>query len=409
MKWLPLLSEYIQFAFKSLYAHKLRTFLTTLGVIIGVTTIITIFTTIEGLNAYVEENFTSIGGTNSVYISKNPWVMTNDWWKYRNRPKITIEDYYYLKTYSKEADYIAPVLEIMTSIQYRNKTVERVLIQASNQDFLMANALKLSEGRFLTHLDFRSARQVVVIGAKIKELLFKNEEALGKVIKIRDRHFKVIGVIAKRGSIFGFDMDKSVIVPYFSLRSIVGPRRGIEITVAVKNPDNLPKMKAEMRYLMRRHRKLKPGEKDNFSINQQDQLTDWYKQTTGTLYSIIFIIGSVSLLVGGIVITNIMLVSVTERTREIGIRKAIGATKGAIMAQFLSEAVMIALVGGFIGFVLGYLGASYILNLLSLEGTITLRTILVAVGFSSLVGILSGLFPARKAAGLNPIEALRYE
>ncbi|RMG39029.1 MAG: hypothetical protein D6732_04620, partial [Methanobacteriota archaeon] len=314
MKWLPLLSEYITFAFKSLYAHKLRTFLTTLGVIIGVTTIITIFTTIEGLNSYVEENFTSIGGTNSIYISKNPWVMMDDWWKYRNRPKITIDDYYYLKKNSKEADYIAPVLELMASAEYRNKSIQRVLVQASNEDFLMANALKLERGRFLTNLDFHSARQVVVIGAKVKELLFKDQDPIGKVIKISGRHFKVIGVLAKRGSIFGFDMDKSVVVPYFAMRSVVGPRRGIDITVAVKDPKNLQKMKAEMRYLMRRHRKLKPSEPDNFSINQQDQLTDWYKQTTGTLYSIIFVIGSVSLLVGGIVITNIMLVSVTERT-----------------------------------------------------------------------------------------------
>lgn len=409
MRWLTLLGEYLRFAIVSLSAHKLRSFLTTLGIIIGVTTIITIFTTIEGLNNYVKENFSSIGGTGSVYISRHPWMMLGDWWKYRNRPKITIKEYNYLKEHSKEASHIAPIISITSTVQSIRETAKNVLVEATNQDYLYLGGVKLSEGRFITQLDYHAARPVAVIGAELGELLFKDENPLGKVIRIGGKHFKVVGILEKRGSIFGFNMDKSVIVPYFALRNIIGPRRGIEIVAGTDDPKKLTQLKDELRYLMRKIRGLKPTEPDNFSFNEQDQLTDTYMKLTGSLYSIIFVIGSVSLLVGGIVITNIMLVTVTERTKEIGIRKAIGASKGAILAQFLFEAVIVALIGGIIGLILGYLGATQILNLLKLEGIITVRTILVAIGFSSFVGVVSGFYPAFKASRLNPIEALRYE
>ncbi|GAB4167601.1 MAG: ABC transporter permease [Calditrichia bacterium] len=409
MKWLSLFSEYIFFAFKSLFSHKLRSFLTILGIIIGVTTIITIFTTIEGLNRYVKDNFSSIGGTSTIYISRTPWVIMGDWWKYRNRPKITIEHYYFLKKHAKVAKYISPTVDVGLVVKGKEKTIKDVLIEASNADYLYLGGIELDTGRFVTDLDFRAARPVCVIGAKLAELLFQDQSPLGNTIKIGGKHFKVVGVLEKRGSVFGFDMDKSAIVPYFSLRNIIGPRRGIQIALSSGDPSLIPELKEETRYLMRRARGLKPSEEDNFSINQQDMLTDFYMKLTGTLYSIIFVIGSVSLLVGGIVITNIMLVSVTERTKEIGIRKAIGASRKAVLTQFLLESITISVIGGLIGLIFGYLGAVQILHLLKLEGFITLNTIILAIGFSSFTGIVAGFYPAMKAARMNPIDALRYE
>jgi len=232
---------------------------------------------------------------------------------------------------------------------------------------------------------------------------------MGKEVKIGGIPFKVIGIQEKKGMMFGQSNDNYIYVPFTTMRSHFGAFRDLNIAVKTVNVSELPDLIEEIRGIIRTARRLEPIEEDNFSINKADMLTDFYNQVTGPLYMIVFVIGSISLLVGGIGIMNIMLVSVTERTREIGIRKAIGATRKNVMIQFITEAVFISMVGGVLGMLLGLYMASFGAGLMSLDIGVTPMTVILAISFSTMVGILSGIYPAFKAAGKDPIEALRYE
>jgi putative ABC transport system permease protein len=402
------MGEYLQFAYTALKANKVRSILTTLGIIIGVATIILIFTIIQSINTYVEGEFANIGST-SVYVSKFPWVITNNYFELRNRPEVKIKDYDELKKHSTYARWISPTVQSMRTIQYRNKSLEEVLVTGCNEDFTETNNIATEYGRWFTPLEVSNARYICVIGETVRKELFDKEDPLGKRIKINGFPYKVIGVIEKKGNFFGFNMDNQVIVPYTAFRGYSIHRRGITVAMKVDNPQYLEDMKEETRGIMRRVRKLDPKEPDNFAINQQDMLTNFYKQITTTSYVVIFVVGAISLLVGGIGIMNIMLVSVTERIKEIGIRKAVGATKTQIMLHFLFESVVISALGGILGMIIGVLSSNIPLNLMKLDASVSLVTVFIGLGFSTFVGIVSGMYPAYKAANLNPIDALRHE
>jgi len=264
-------------------------------------------------------------------------------------------------------------------------------------------------GRFLTELDVRNNHFVCVLGSEVASKLFKEENPLGRRIKVGSDKYRVIGILEKKGSFFGQSMDNFVIVPIGTFRRVYGGHRGLRIAVMIDQPEQIDDLKEELRGIMRRDRKTKPGEEDDFAINQQDMLTNLYKQLTSTLFAIVFVIGGISLLVGGIGIMNIMLVSVTERTREIGVRKAIGAKRKNILSQFLIEAVVVSSIGGLIGIIFGYLGGTAILAQMDLAIGVSLTSILIGFGFSTTVGVTAGFYPAYKASKLNPIESLRYE
>ena len=232
---------------------------------------------------------------------------------------------------------------------------------------------------------------------------------MGKRIKINGYPHRVIGILEKKGNFFGFNLDNQVIIPYSTFKGISFHHRGIDVAFRTEDPGLIDDMRDEIRGVMRRIRKLSPGEPDNFAINQQSMLTDLYNNLTRTSYIVVFIIATISLVVGGIGIMNIMLVSVTERTKEIGIRKAIGATRNNIIMQFLSESVAISSLGGVIGIIFGVLIAQVLLQYIKLDATVSLSTVLIGYGFSAFVGIISGMYPAYRAARLNPIDALRYE
>ena len=401
-------NEYVRMAWHALKSHKLRSILTTLGILIGVTTIITIFTTIQGLNRYVYGQLSAIGAT-TVYVEKFPWIIKGDFWKYRNRKNITYKEYQALQKYCTLADYIAPQVLAFKNISYRREKYENILVIGTTEQYAQTSNAEPASGRFLTQSDVRHNRYVCVLGDEVARRLFRKENPLGRRVRIGDKKYLVIGVLAKKGNFFGQSMDSYVVVPLGTFRRVYGGHRGLRIAVTTNNPDNLEEMKDQIRGIMRRMRKTPPGKPDDFSINQQDMLTNLYAQLTGTLFAIVFIIGGISLLVGGIGIMNIMLVSVTERTREIGIRKAIGAKRKNIMAQFLIESVVVSSVGGVIGIVLGFVGGNLILSQMNLNMSVSLLAILVGFGFSTVVGVLAGFYPAHKAAGLNPIESLRYE
>ncbi|MFZ0390191.1 MAG: ABC transporter permease [Calditrichia bacterium] len=400
--------EYLRFAWEALTSNKVRAFLTTLGILMGVTAIIIIFTAIQSINSYVEEEFSNIGSS-SLYLSKFPWVITGNYWELRNRPEITLQDYERIVDDVPHARWISPQVEATRTVEYRNRNLESVYTIGTNHQYVFTDNVEIESGRFFTEMEVHRAHPVAVIGQNVKDELFKKTDPLGKRIKLNGYPHKVIGVLEKKGSFFGMSMDNQVIIPFSTFRGISFHQRGIQIAFRAARPAAVDDMREEVRGAMRRIRKLPPGEEDDFAINQQDMLSDFYNKITGPSYLVVFLISAISLVVGGIGIMNIMLVSVTERTKEIGIRKAIGATRRNILLQFLSESVTLSSLGGIIGVILGVLIAQFLLQYIKLDASVSIQTILIGYGFSALVGVISGMYPAYKAARLNPIDALRYE
>lgn len=407
MRTLSQAHEYLIMAWTALKSHKLRSFLTTLGIVIGVTTIITIWTTIEGLNDYVHGQLSNLGSA-SVYIEKWPWVIKGDFWRYRNRKDVTYKEYENVEKYSELAEYISPEVYSAKTVSYRSESFENVFIIGTTEDYKETANIYPEFGRFLTELDVRNKVPVCVIGRDISDKLFGELNPIGRRITIGAQKYRVIGVLERKGSFFGRSMDDYIIVPIGAFRRVYGGHRGLRITVTTK-PDLLEDLKDELRGIMRRVRKIKPADEDDFAINQMDMLTSLYSQLTTTLFAIVFVIGGISLLVGGIGIMNIMLVSVTERTREIGIRKSVGAKRISILSQFLFESVAISSLGGLIGLILGIIGGTIVLGQMDLSSGVSLTSIFIGFGFSTMVGVLSGFYPAYKASKLNPIESLRFE
>ena len=403
-----LIGEYFAMAWMALKTHKLRSILTTLGMLIGVTTIITIFTTIQGLNEYVLGELSNIGSS-TVYVQKYPWANRDDFWKFRNRKEITTKEYDALMEQASLADYISPTVFAMKTVKYRNEVYERVPVIGTNEQFVYTDNVIPESGRFLTELDIQRNHHVCVLGDDVAKKLFKNESPLGKRIKVGSDKYRVVGVNEKRGNVFGQSMDNYVLVPYGTFRRVLSGHRGMRISLTVEDVSKLDEMKDEARGILRRVRKVAATEEDDFALNQQDMLVEIYRGLTSTLFAIVFVIGGISLVVGGIGITNIMLVSVTERTREIGIRKAIGAKRANILVQFIIEAIAIASVGGIIGIILGYMGGSLVLSQMSLATGVSLTSIMIGFGFSAFTGIAAGFYPAWKAARMNPIDSLHFE
>lgn len=400
--------EYLNMAWQALKSHKMRSLLTTLGILIGVTTIITIWTTIQGLNQYVFNQLSNIGAK-TIYVEKYPWIIKNDFWKYRNRKNITYKEYTALQKSCTLADKISPEVFSAKQISFGNKQLDNIFVIASNEEYAFTANVAPETGRFFTNLDVRNNQFVCVLGADVAQRLFEKENPIGRRIRIGSDRYRVIGILEQKGSFFGQNMDTFVLVPIGTFRRVFGGHRGIRIALTTAPGVDVEDLKEEVRGVMRRVRKTQPGAEDDFSINQQDMLTQLYQQLTSTLFLIVFVIGGISLLVGGIGIMNIMLVSVTERTREIGIRKAIGARRANIMFQFLIEAILVSSIGGLIGLILGYAGGSLVLAQMDLSTGVGGTAIFIGFGFSTFVGVVAGFYPAYKASRLNPIDALRYE
>ncbi len=400
--------ESIKMAFSSLRANKLRTILTTLGILIGVALIIIILTIINGLDSAFSDQISNLGSDN-LYITKVPWTVGLEFFKYRNRKDITLKEVEAIAQNATLVRALAPIAWANRTVEYGSKTLSSVNVNGTNDQYKdVANAYP-EYGRFMTAFEVEHRRNVCVLGWEIAQKLFEYEDALGKKIFVGGHPFYVVGVLEKRGEILGENLDANIYLPIGAFYKAYGTRRSLMIRVRVVDPKIIEEAKDELRGILRRVRKVPAWKEDDFAINQQDVLTNLYKSLTAGLYAVAVGIGAISLLVGGIGIMNIMLVAVTERTREIGVRKAIGARRRDVLRQFLIESVVISAVGGLIGMALGFGVAKVIAAISPLPAHIQVSSVFVALFFSSIVGIFFGIYPAYKAARLDPIEALRYE
>lgn len=400
--------ENIVISLRAIKANKMRSILTTLGIIIGVLTVVSVASIIVGLNRSFENQISSIG-SNNVYVTKRPWVIMDDWFKYRNRPNLTMKDAKFIQENMKLADAVAPSTSTRQAAKYRNNTLTRIAVNGVTMETERIDNFNIEEGRYFTSLEISNNKNSVIIGWDVKEKLFENQNPIGKRIRIGSAAYNVIGVMEKRGSILGHSLDTEVYVPIGSIFRNYGFHRSITIMVRVADPSMMEQAIDELGFLMRISRSLKPQEDDNFSINQQEVLTDVYNKLTGGLYTAAIGIGILSLVVGGIGIMNIMLVSVAERRKEIGLRKALGAKRSTITWQFIIESMIICSVGGVIALLLSFLTSFMIDKFTPFPASVPLWSIFIGMGFSISVGLFFGIYPARRAAKLDPIKALHYE
>ena len=406
------MQESMRMAANAIVSNKLRSFLTCLGIIIGVATVIAMMSIVGGINNIVEKELGRIGA-NVFYVQRFPAIqITFDWRKFRSRPQIEKSDWEGIADRCHLVQDVAPnIFEEGKTVAYSGqKTNPDVSQIAATASYFRVSGLDLTEGRFFSVQEIRRRRNVCVLGLTIVERLFPFESPIGKSVRIEGQKYHVIGVIEKLGTMFGFDRDNMVVIPITKINTRV--HRHAQVSIAVQARKGVPISKAmdEVRSSLRVIRGLKPGEPDNFELETRESIMRTYQSMTGSIFAAAVGIALISLVVGGIGIMNIMLVSVHERTREIGIRKALGARKRDVLWQFLIEAMTLSVLGGLIGLGLA-IGGLKIAGELTDKLPIVIRTdaVLTAVIFSMLVGIFFGVYPARKAAALDPIESLRYE
>ena len=408
MRILIELWEGIKIALVALRTNKMRSFLTTLGIVIGIMTVISIHAIIIGLNDAFYSSISALG-SDTLYIQKFAWASRTDWLKSLHRKDITMKEAKAIEKYSTLAAAVAPNVTTQRTVKFESEKLTGIRVIGTNEEYTITSNVYPEIGRPLSKLDVDHRRAVCIIGYEIADKLFKNVNPLGRRIAIGFTKFRVIGVMEKRGTMLGHNLDTEVVIPFGLFQKLYGSRRWVTIEVKVSEPEFVEDAKDELTGILRRVRKVPPGEENDFAINQQDVIADLYKSLTTALYIVAFGVGAISLIVGGIGIMNIMLVSVTERTREIGIRKAIGARNKDVLWQFLVESVMVSAIGGIIGITLGFAIAKTIAASTFLSASISAVSIIIGVGFIALVGIAFGIFPAYKASRLDPIIALRHE
>jgi putative ABC transport system permease protein len=409
MNFFTELREGLMISWSAIRANKLRSVLTTLGIIIGIVTVTLMGTAIAGLNNSFLTSISSIGA-DVLYVDRASWIIqsTKEWIESQKRPVISLETADTLERQMSLAQAIVPVAQNDEPVKYKKRSSSDVNIIGTTEQFQLTSGFNVAQGRFLSAAECAGGRPVCVIGSEIATNLFQRDPALGEKILVANQAFEVVGVLDKQGG-FGDNggADNEVIVPLPQFNNAFLDQPDYEIQVKVKQLDQLDDAREELRNLLRKIRHLAPGQPDNFTINEQDQFLEIFHKVAGTIGAVGLFITGLSLFVGGIGIMNIMFVSVAERTREIGVRKAIGAKRRTILLQFLIEAACICLIGGIIALGIAWVATLALQKIMPAQ----MSPMIVAVSLfvSLLTGVLSGFFPAWRAARMNPVDALRNE
>ncbi len=405
------LVEGVRIALQSLAGARLRSALTTLGIVIGVTTVIAIVAIIQGLNHSFESQIQMLGA-HTLYVDKWKWLnVEGDWWLYRNRKAIGAPELKAILRDSTVATAVSPMIGTKAPVTRGEKELTGVNVNGASEQYLSTGGGSVLAGRFLVDGDVDLGRPVTVLGADVTDALFPGtspESVLGQRVLVGGRPFTVVGLMDRRGRFLGIPLDNNVLVPYTTFGQVFGSKRSMAIAVSA-DPAQLGALEDELTGILRRVRSVPPGKPDDFTFNRQEQFLRTYQSLTAALYGVAVGIGLITLVVGGIGIMNIMLVSVHERTREIGVRRALGARRRTILLQFLVESATVAALGGAVGTTLGLAAAQLVALLTPLAAAVTPSAVALGLGFSAVTGLLFGSWPAWRAANLDPVEALRYE
>jgi putative ABC transport system permease protein len=403
------LRESAGMALAALRANKLRSLLTLLGTIIGVMSVIAVLSFVEGLNRFVSEKLLA-SGSNVFYVDKFGFITSQEEFEaVRDRPDITVDDADALRADVSHASLVIAQGNDQVVVRYKNKDMKGVSLRGRSAGFEQVDDYTIGSGRFYTDLDDQRRRAVVVLGPEVADDLFGNLDPIGREVRLGPDSYEVIGVTAAKGKLLGQSQDRFAAIPMRTFVKTRLERGSIDISVKSIDQASMPLAQQEVRNVLRARRHLRPGQQDNFGITTSENVMQLYNTLTGGIYVVTVGVAAISLLVGGIVIMNIMLVSVTERTREIGIRKAMGAPRKAILMQFLVEATTLSVSGGLIGIIAGISLSLLAAAVSPLPAAISIPSIIAGILMSGLIGIFFGSYPAWRASKLDPIEALRYE
>jgi len=409
--------ETLKLALAAIWAHKLRSALTLLGMIIGIMAVVVVYSLIQGFNTYVDEKIAGIGAKSFNVQRFNPLEDFKDTdtiaAAQRRNKDLTLEDYEYLKERATLVNKLgAKARGTPAEVKRGSEVLEDVFVSGATANCVDIENRDVADGRFIAEIENEAAQRVAYVGADVANKLFPfGGSPIGQEISIRGIPYRIIGVEAARGTVFGIPQDTFVIIPLKTYSITFGAlirQRSLYFVGTAKVDDQFNDTVEEVRTLMRQRRHLKQNEKDNFGIVTPDAITGLRDRLFGTIFLVAILVPSIALLVGAIVIMNIMLVSVTERTKEIGIRKSLGARQIDILKQFLVEAVALSGIGGAIGVTIAWI-IGRVLTAVFFPTSLSIGAVAIAVGVSGIVGVAAGVFPAWKAARLDPIEALRAE
>jgi len=410
---LRILLEGVRIAYSGLLANKLRTFLTLLGNIVGIMSVIAVVSLLGGIDTYMRQEVASEGSNLFTVQRVNFLDAIEDFEKFTDQllhnPNLTRNDVNALREQLRLARYVSGEADSGARVGAYGKSINNISVEGRDAVYPFIEKLPLASGRHLTEIEDRENAQVTVIGWEVYEALISPRDAIGRTIRIGERHFKVIGVAAHRARVLGNSRDRFVIIPIGAYRKVFGPNQSLDIKIAAADIRQIDDAIEEATVAMRIRHNLRPRDKNDFAVSTSEQLIDlWRSVSQGVMVALVALVG-ISMVVGGIVLMNTMLVSVTERTREIGVRKAIGAPRGAIVWQFLVESATLSVFGGVIGMILGFLIAATVSAVSVLPYVINAAIVALALGVTIALGLIFGTYPAVRAARLDPVEALRSE
>lgn len=402
--------EAANIALQAIWANKLRSLLTVLGNIVAVTSIIAVVSLVQGLNASVKDAIQSQVGADTFAVTRNQITFTHDEEQRSvSNPRVTMEEAEALRAFGGHIKMVMAEAGAGGQAKYRAESLDSIRIRGVTKEYSLLATTKIERGRPISAREFDDGRPVVVLGWGTADRLFGMLEPVGKTITLAGVHFLVVGVAEKKGSILGQSQDEFAVIPLRAFQRLFGSRQSLQLTVTPTDPSVVKAAMDDATTAMRIQRRLRATDKDNFGVMSSDTFMDLYNQVTAGIFAILIGVVSLSLVVGGIVIMNIMLMAVTERTREIGLRKSLGARRRDVLWQILTESVTLSTFGGIVGTGLGFLAANIISRFSPLPAIVEIWSVMLGISVTAFVGLFFGLYPATRAARLDPIEALRRE